>query len=124
MPQVKICSGCRRQTAITDFSNNKSRVKYALNTAEDYSVDSGITDLTCQVIVKQRFCGSGIKWKEPGSAFILRPRAVCVLHTAYCILHTAYYKVFSRTSEPVPEQGCQYSLSPAFKAESNIKLSL
>src|SRR5512142_1415537 len=30
-------------------------------------IGSGVTEAACKVLVKQRLCGSGMKWKEPGA---------------------------------------------------------
>jgi hypothetical protein len=38
-----------------------------------------VTEAACKVIVKQRLCNSGMKWKEPGAAAVLSLR--CLSHT-------------------------------------------
>jgi hypothetical protein len=42
-------------------------------------IGSGVTEAACKVIVKQRLCGSGMKWKEPGAAAVLSVR--CLTYT-------------------------------------------
>src|SRR4051794_20778214 len=42
-------------------------------------IGSGVTEAACKVLVKQRLCGSGMKWKEPGAAAVLSPR--CLTYT-------------------------------------------
>ena len=42
-------------------------------------IGSGVTEAACKVLVKQRFCGSGMKWKEPGAAAVLSLR--CLTYT-------------------------------------------
>jgi hypothetical protein len=39
-------------------------------------IGSGVTEAACKTIVKQRMCGSGMKWKESGAAAVLRLRAL------------------------------------------------
>ena len=39
-----------------------------------------MTEAACKVIVKQRLCGSGMKWTEEGAAAVLSLR--CLTHTA------------------------------------------
>ena len=51
-------------------------MKYAVNTIKNYPIGSGITEAACKVIVKQRLCCSGMKWKEPGAAAVLRLRTL------------------------------------------------
>ena len=42
-------------------------------------IGSGVTEAACKVLVKQRLCGSGMKWKEPGATAVLRLR--CLTYT-------------------------------------------
>ena len=42
-------------------------------------IGSGVTEAACKVIVKQRLCGSGMKWKEAGAAAVLSLR--CLSYT-------------------------------------------
>jgi hypothetical protein len=38
-----------------------------------------VTEAASKVLVKQRLCGSGMKWKEPGAAAVLSLR--CLTYT-------------------------------------------
>lgn len=69
------------EDAITYFSNQnkKGRMDYAAWVEEDLPIGSGVTEAACKVIVKQRLCGSGMKWKEPGAAAVLSVR--CLRYT-------------------------------------------
>jgi hypothetical protein len=69
------------EDAITYFSNQnkKGRMDYAAWVEEDLPIGSGVTEAACKVIVKQRLCGSGMKWKEPGAAAVLSVR--CLTYT-------------------------------------------
>lgn len=62
--------------AITYFTNHKQKMKYAVNTMKSYPIGSGVTEAACKVIVKQRLCCSGMKWKEPGASAVLRLRTM------------------------------------------------
>ena len=42
-------------------------------------IGSGVTEAACKVLVKQRLCGSGMRWKEPGAAAVLSVR--CLTYT-------------------------------------------
>jgi hypothetical protein len=52
---------------------------YATWVEENLPLGSGVTEAACQVLVKQRLCGSGMKWKEPGAAAVLSVR--CLTYT-------------------------------------------
>ena len=52
---------------------------YATWVEEDLPIGSGVTEAACKVLVKQRLCGSGMKWKEPGAAAVLSVR--CLTYT-------------------------------------------
>ncbi len=43
-------------------------------------IRSGVTEAACQVLVKQRLCGPGMRWKERGAAAVLSLR--CLTYTA------------------------------------------
>ena len=69
------------QSAITYFANQSEagRMDYASRVAANQPIGSGVTEAACKVIVKQRLCNSGMKWKEPGAAAVLSLR--CLNHT-------------------------------------------
>jgi hypothetical protein len=66
------------QRAITYFANQSSagRMDYAGRVAANEPIGSGVTEAACKVIVKQRLCGSGMKWTEGGSAVVLSLRTL------------------------------------------------
>lgn len=69
------------EASITYFRNNcreKCRMDYAESVAINRPIGSGVTEAACKVIVKQRLCKSGMKWKEKGA------RAVLSLRTLVC----------------------------------------
>jgi hypothetical protein len=70
------------QRAITYFTNQSGagRMDYAPRVAANEPIGSGVTEAACKVLVKQRLCGSGMKWKEPGAAAVLSVR--CLTYTA------------------------------------------
>ena len=55
-------------------------VDYAPLVAGKIPIGSGVTEAACKVLVKQRLCGSGMRWKEPGAAAVLCVR--CLTYTA------------------------------------------
>jgi hypothetical protein len=66
------------QRAITYFANQSGtgRMDYAGRVAANEPIGSGVTEAACKVIVKQRLCGSGMKWTEGGAAVVLSLRAL------------------------------------------------
>src|SRR3954469_14237361 len=66
------------QRAITYLANQSGagRMDYAGRVAANEPIGSGVTEAACKVIVKQRLCGSGMKWTEGGSAVVLSLRAL------------------------------------------------
>ena len=66
------------QRAITYFANQSraGRMDYASRVAANEPIGSGVTEAACKVLVKQRLCGSGMKWKEPGAAAVLSVRSL------------------------------------------------
>ena len=70
------------QRAITYFENQSKagRMDYPARVAKKEPIGSGVTEAACKVIVKQRLCGSGMKWKESGAAAVLSLR--CLSYTA------------------------------------------
>jgi hypothetical protein len=68
--------------AIVYFENQSSagRMDYAARVEAGAPIGSGVTEAACKVVVKQRLCGSGMKWTEGGAAAVLSLR--CLTHTA------------------------------------------
>jgi hypothetical protein len=64
--------------AISYFKNNhkERRMNYAAHIEQNHCIGSGVTEAACKVIVKQRLCKSGMKWKEKGAAIILSLRSL------------------------------------------------
>jgi hypothetical protein len=69
------------QRAITYFANQSGagRMDYPTRVQANEPIGSGVTEAACKVLVKQRLCGSGMKWKEPGAAAVLSVR--CLTYT-------------------------------------------
>ena len=69
------------EKALTYLSNQAKggRLDYAALAALAIPIGSGVTEAACKVLVKQRLCGSGMKWKEPGAAAVLSVR--CLTYT-------------------------------------------
>ena len=64
------------ESAITYFRNQKERMNYGYHTARCYPIGSGVTEAACKVLIKQRFCKSGSRWKDEGASAVLSIRAL------------------------------------------------
>jgi hypothetical protein len=65
------------QRAIMHLANQSGagRMDYASRVAANEPIGTGVTEATCKVIVRQRLCGSGMKWTEGGAAVVLSLRS-------------------------------------------------
>jgi len=61
---------------ITYFSNQGIRMDYASHVAQALPIGSGVTEAACKMIVKQRLCQSGMKWRQKGASIILSLRTL------------------------------------------------
>lgn len=64
------------QAAITYFTNNKKRMKYQKYVDLNIPIGSGVTEAACKVIIKQRLCLSGMRWKEEGAGKVISLRCL------------------------------------------------
>jgi hypothetical protein len=64
------------QAALTYFNNHRQMMDYATHTAKNLPIGSGVTEAACKTLVKQRLCGSGMRWKDKGAKVILSLRAL------------------------------------------------
>ncbi len=63
-------------SAISYFTNNKSRMTYARNVENKQPIGSGVTEAACKTLIKQRLCNSGMRWKEKGAATVISLRSL------------------------------------------------
>lgn len=64
------------ESAITYFTNNLPKMDYARYRKDNLPIGSGVTEAACKTVVKQRMCGSGMKWKHSGATTVLRLRSL------------------------------------------------
>ena len=62
--------------ALTYFINHRHMMDYATQVKQQLPIGSGVTEAACKTLVKQRLCGSGMRWKEKGAKVILSLRAL------------------------------------------------
>ena len=72
----KLSSEMRKDllAAISYFKNNIHRMNYAEHVEKNLSIGSGVTEAACKTLIKQRFCKSGMRWKNDGIKNVLRLR--------------------------------------------------
>ncbi len=61
---------------ITYFKNHIHQMDYNEYVAKKYPIGSGVVEAACKVIIKQRLCNSGMKWKETGANNVLQLRCL------------------------------------------------
>lgn len=67
------------ESTITYFTNNIHRMNYAEHVKNNLPIGSGVTEAACKTLIKQRFCKSGMRWKQTGIKVVLRLREL--MHT-------------------------------------------
>lgn len=63
-------------SALTYVTNHRHMMDYAGHLDKNLPIGSGVTEAACKTLVKQRLCGSGMRWKEKGIKVILSLRAL------------------------------------------------
>lgn len=61
---------------LTYYKNNKHMMNYPERSHNNEPMGSGVTEAACKVIVKQRLCKSGAKWKNKGAGVVLNLRCL------------------------------------------------
>jgi hypothetical protein len=64
------------QAALTYFVYHRHMMDYAAQIEKGRPIGSGVTEAACKTLVKQRLCGSGMRWKDKGAKVILSLRAL------------------------------------------------
>lgn len=76
LPKLKKADKEVISVAIQYFRNNKRRMSYALQVSCRRPIGSGITEAACKVIIKQRLCCSGMRWKTHGAGAVISLRCL------------------------------------------------
>jgi hypothetical protein len=63
-------------SAISYFENHLTKMDYAQYRLLGWPIGSGVTEAACKTLIKQRLCGSGMKWKHQGAATVIRLRSL------------------------------------------------
>lgn len=83
--EIKMSEPAREQLerSITYFKNNKDMMRYSENVKNNKPIGSGITEAACKVIIKQRLCNSGMRWKEKGASAVISLRTLSYTPTRW-----------------------------------------
>ena len=63
-------------TEITFFKNNKARMAYSELVEAGLPIGSGPVEAACKMIVKSRFCQSGMRWSIQGGQNVMNLRVI------------------------------------------------
>ena len=61
---------------ITYYKNHKDKMSYSNHLKNNLSIGSGVTEAACKVLIKQRMCISGSRWKDEGASCVLALRSL------------------------------------------------
>jgi len=73
---LKKDDGIQVHKALTYFKNHESMMTYADHVDRKLPIGSGVTEAACKLIIKQRLCSSGMRWKDTGAAAVLTLRSL------------------------------------------------
>jgi hypothetical protein len=62
------------QSSITYFTNHLHQMNYWKYLQMNWPIGSGVIEAACKVIIKQRLCNSGMRWKDNGAKTVLALR--------------------------------------------------
>ena len=61
---------------LTYLKNNSDKMKYRKIQDLNAPIGSGVTEAACKVIVKERMCKAGMRWKNDGAQIVLKLRTM------------------------------------------------
>ena len=61
---------------ITYYKNHKDKMSYSNYLKNNLPIGSGVTEAACKVLIKQRMCISGSRWKDEGASCVLALRSL------------------------------------------------
>ena len=64
------------EKVITYLKNNLHKMNYSDYVDKNFPIGSGVTEAACKTLIKQRFCCSGMRWKNAGMKVVLNLRSL------------------------------------------------
>ena len=58
------------------YENHKNKMSYTRYLKDNLPIGSGVTEAACKVLIKQRMCQSGSRWKDQGASCVLALRSL------------------------------------------------
>ena len=58
------------------FTNHGEKMKYWEHKKKNLPIGSGVTEAACKMLIKERLCKSGMRWKNDGAACVISLRAL------------------------------------------------
>jgi hypothetical protein len=83
--KARVCPWAKRSAEVGNAvkyfkdQHGEGRMNYAERVVAGEPIGSGVTEAACKLIVKQRLCGSGMRWMAEGAAAVLSLR--CLTYT-------------------------------------------
>ena len=69
--------------AVTYFQNHRHQMNYDFYQQKCYPIGSGVTEAACKIVIKQRLCCSGMRWKQKGASVVLSLRTLVLTPTRW-----------------------------------------
>lgn len=82
-PRLSLGARQSLDKAISYLENSLERTNDASYRKTHIPIGSGVTEAACKTLIKQRMCGSGMKWKHTGADAVLRLRALALTQGAW-----------------------------------------
>ncbi len=76
LPKKTVALTEKRYKAVTYFTNNHHLMKYQQALKHNWPTGSGVIEVACKTLVKQRLYSSGMRWKSAGAEVLLKTRSL------------------------------------------------
>lgn len=84
------------QKVITYFANNYKKMNYAKQVKSNIPIGSGVTEAACKTLIKQRFCNSGMRWKNTGASAVMAIRSMILTEKKW----SQFWEVIAKEGNP------------------------
>ncbi len=71
------------ETSLTYLGNHRHQMDYAQYRKLNLPIGSGVTEAACKILIKQRLCNAGMRWKIKGAAVVLSLRSLILSETRW-----------------------------------------
>jgi hypothetical protein len=88
------------EATIKYFVNHGDRMIYGEQVRRHRPIGSGVTEAACKVVVKQRLCVSGARWKDRGASVVLSLRTLVLTPGHWDSFWTKYMRFGRQQKQP------------------------